>query len=128
MRTMTLLLAGAMLVAACGGGDGGSNSPPPANTIEVRNNQFVPSTLTVAPGTTVTFSWPSGSGPHNVTPWSGNTAAIPASPGLPDLLSGPRTFDVAFPDAGTFRFYCSSHGSSIAGAPPTGMAGTITVQ
>jgi plastocyanin len=31
-----------------------------------------------------------------------------------------------FPTAGTYHYYCKIHGAD--GTPPTGMAGTITVQ
>ena len=124
-----LLVGCAVLLAACGGDDDdGGNNPPPANTIEVVNNRFDPSTLTVAEGTTVTFTWPDGSINHNVVPWASNASPIPASPGQPTLLDGPTSFAVTFNTAETYRFFCTAHGSVGATGQLSGMAGSITVQ
>jgi len=128
MRTMMGWMAGAALLAGCGGDDDGGSNPPPANTISVENNRFDPSSLTVTPGTTVTFDWPSGSTNHSVVPWSGNPAALPASPNQPTLIDGPSSFDATFPSAGVFKFFCSAHGSVDDAGQLSGMAGTITVQ
>jgi plastocyanin len=105
-----------------------SGGPPLSNTIEVVNNRFEPSTLTVAVGTAVLFSWPSGSTNHNVVPWTSNVSAVPASPGQPALLDGPTSFSVTFTVAATYRFFCSAHGSVNAAGQLSGMAGSITVQ
>jgi plastocyanin len=94
----------------------------------VVNNRFDPGTLTVAVGTTVTFTWPSGSTNHNVVPWASNASLIPASPGQPALLDGPTSFAVTFTAAETNRFFCSAHGSVGATGQLSGMAGSITVQ
>ena len=129
MRRLVLLMGCAAMLAACGDdndNDGGNN--PPANTIQVVNNEFTPSTLTVPVGSTVTFQWPSGSVNHNVVPWASNTDDIPASPGQPGLLDGPTSFQATFNDAGTFRYFCSVHGSVSDAGEPTGMAGSITVE
>jgi plastocyanin len=129
MLRQGLLVGCVVILAACGGDDGdGGDNPPPTNTIEVLNNQFNPSALTVSAGTTVTFTWASGSINHNVVPWASNSAAIPASPGQPTLLDAPNTFGVTFPAAGTFRFFCSAHGSVGSAGQLSGMAGIITVQ
>jgi plastocyanin len=130
MRTMRsgLLVACAVLLAACGGDDDGGNNPPPANTIEVVNNRFDPSTVTVPVGTTLTFTWPSGSTNHNVVPWASNASPVPASPGQPTLLDGPTSFAVTFTVADTYRFFCTAHGSVGAAGQLSGMAGSITVQ
>jgi plastocyanin len=127
MRRLALLMGCAAMLAACGDDDDDGNDPP-ANTIEVVNNEFTPSTLTVSVGTTVTFSWPSGSVNHNVVPWASNTDAIPASPDQPELLDGPLSFQATFNDAGTFRYFCSIHGSVGAAGELSDMAGSITVE
>lgn len=108
----------AALTLGCGSSydDGGNNppppnNPPPANTINVRNNSFSPTSLTVASGTQVTFSWVSGAAGHNVTPSSANPQALPESGGGGVLRSAPFSFQVIFSTVGTYRFFCSPHGS-----------------
>lgn len=117
-----------LALVACGGGGGSSYSGPtgtsgtpgttgttgtvPVNTIQATDGLvFNPSTLTVAKGTMVTFTF--GSVVHNVT---FNGAGAP--PNIPDTYNGsaPRTFS----NAGTFGFQCSIHGGY--------MTGQITVQ
>lgn len=127
MRRLALLMGCAAMLAACGDDNDGDNNPP-ANTIQVVNNEFTPSTLTVPVGSTVTFEWPSGSVNHNVVPWASNTDGIPASPDQPTLLDGPTSFQATFNDAGTFRYFCSVHGSVGETGELTGMAGSITVE
>lgn len=99
----------------------------PPNTIFVSNNLFNPATLTVSAGTEVDFRWSSTAVNHNVTPSSTNPAAIPASPGLPGIHNAPFLFSVVFPNAGTFRFFCSVHGFELGGGTVGGMSGTVTV-
>ncbi|MFI5312067.1 MAG: plastocyanin/azurin family copper-binding protein [Gemmatimonadales bacterium] len=113
-------------IAACGGGGSNGYSSPtnstptsptgttqvPANTIQATDGLvFNPNTLTVAKGTTVTFTF--GSTTHNVT-FSGTGAQY----NIPDTYNGSaqRTFSTA----GTFGFTCSIHGGY--------MTGQITVQ
>ena len=84
-----------------------------AATIQVRNNNFSPTSLTVPVNTVVTFDW--GAGPtaaHNVT-----FAATAGAPGnIANRTSGsvPRTFG----SAGTFDYECTNH---------PGMTGQVTV-
>src|ERR1051325_806381 len=83
MRTRVVVgvFAALIVVASCGGGGdsgptgttnpGGNTNPggttSTSNSITVRNNSFDPNNTTVAPGTTVTWTWASGSDLHNVT-------------------------------------------------------------
>lgn len=83
---------------------------------------FEPSSLTIAPGTTVRFINVSG-GPHNIAFWSDSIPAGGASvlnAGMKntiDNLSGGfltqpnETYDVSFANApkGTFKGYCTPH-------------------
>jgi len=118
-----------MLAACGGGGTTGPPAPPPppppppggGPTITVSNSFFNPATVTVTPGTTVTFTWETGAVDHNVTPTGSNL--IPTSGNLPATRNAPFSFQANFPAAGTFPFYCSVHGG-----PGAGMAGTVTVQ
>ena len=109
------------LAAACGGGGSGYTSAPPGgnpgggggptatNAVSVSDNQFAPSSIKVAPGTTVTWTSAQGSSPHNVT-FQGSASNALASGG---------TYARAFPTAGTFTYQCTLH---------PGMTGTVTVQ
>jgi len=133
-------LALALSLTACGGGSKSPTSPGGTNnntggtggtggstssSIDIGTGlSFSPSTTTVAPGTTVTWTFNScgsdGYGgqscvDHNVT-W--DDGAAPAS-GDKSTGSYTRTFATA----GTYGYHCSIHGS--AGA---GMHGTVTVQ
>lgn len=83
---------------------------------------FEPSSLTIAPGTTVRFINVSG-GPHNITFWqdsipAGGAAALNANmKNTVDNLAGPfltepnATYDVSFANApkGTYKGYCTPH-------------------
>lgn len=91
--------------------------PAGAAVVELRNNVYVPATLTVAAGSTVAFVWKDGANNHNVVP----DATIPATSG--PLNNGPRVYTVTLAAAGTYRFFCQAHG----GSGGAGMSGTITV-
>lgn len=114
-----LTILGVALIAgatACKTGASYSTDPnggnPPANTVEATPSlAFTPSSLTVASGTAVTFSF--GSVTHNVT----FTAAtgVPADIGNTMSANVSRTFSTA----GTFSYHCTIHPQ---------MTGTIVVQ
>src|ERR1700691_3366530 len=88
------------------------------------------STVTIAPGGTVSFSYPSGSNEHNVDFGSGpqptscmvggqsQSPPIPSVPTAPGW-SGSCTFDTA----GTYTFHCDRHtfmpGTILVGSQPT---------
>lgn len=81
-------------------------------TINVANNSFTPSSITVPNHTTVTWNWPNPTVAHNVT-----FAAVAGAPtNIPDKTTGSanRTFDTA----GTFNYQCTNH---------PGMTGVVTV-
>ena len=119
-RTITASVLGAVgspqvfTVTATGAGT--------AVTVQVVNTEFLPSTFNLKAGGVVTYTWAAGSGPHNVTPVAPNLIPASADPPSPGTHTGPYSFDVTFPTAGTFKFFCSVHGSA-----DTGMHGVITV-
>ena len=76
------------------------------------DNEFTPSSVTVAVGDSVTFQWQGGF--HNVVFDDGPNSGDPVSQ---DGKTWSRTFDAA----GSFHFVCEVHES-------IGMEGTITVQ
>ena len=115
------------LLSACGGGGGGSTAPdnytpgtpstpstpstPGVNEIFATTaNSFTPTTLTVAKGTTVTFTFQAVE--HNVT--FASTAGAPANIGN-TASSGVQRI---FASAGTFGYDCTLH---------SGMRGTVIV-
>jgi plastocyanin len=109
-------LALAALLAACGDGYGSSNSgitgtttSSTSNAVRVADNSFTPSATTVAPGTTVTWTW-AGAREHNVTFDDGTASATQTS----------GTFQRTFSAAGTFSYHCTIHG--------TAMSGVVTVR
>lgn len=110
MRFVPGLLA-VVLLAGCGGD---STSPPPPGTVNVTNNAFTPSTITVDAGDNVTWHWASGGAPHNVT-FAVGPAGAPAN--IPNTTTG----DVVrnFTTAGSFAYNCTIHGAA--------MSGTVTV-
>jgi plastocyanin len=83
---------------------------------------YEPSSLTIAPGTTVRFINVSG-GPHNITFWQDSVPAGAATAlnanmkNTVDNLSGPfltqpnESYDVSFANApkGTYKGYCTPH-------------------
>ena len=123
---------------ACGGGGSSSSSAPtppagpPPNTVWVGGSTgygsttaFSPATLTVPVGTAVTFSWQGGT--HTVTSYAYNGS--PTFPGLPAGQSS-GTYIYTFPAAGTYYYYCTYHGTLVAGGTSLamGMAGQVVVQ
>jgi plastocyanin len=114
MRGQSLLagLGLVTLLSSCGGGSDSTAGPTDGegNTVTVGNNFFSPVDLSVAAGTTVTWSWAAGAVDHNVTFDDGAQSPTQSSG------SFPRTFSAA----GTFPYHCTIHAA-------LGMRGTVTV-
>ncbi len=114
-----------VVLSACGGGggngDGGTDysptepsggttaTPSSSSDIRVSDNAFSPASTTVAPGTTVTWTW-AGSADHDVTFSDG-----PRSP-----IQSKGSYERTFPTAGSYAYRCSIHGAA--------MSGTVTVR
>lgn len=102
-----------------GGGSGGGDPTPPAgcvgaqNVVRISGESFSPSGITIQAGQAVCWTWDTGLS-HTVTADDGSfNSGSPMPAG---------TFQVTFPNAGTFGYYCIVHGSKTGG-----MRGTITV-
>jgi plastocyanin len=123
----------ALAIAACGGGGGsptgptGGNNNPGGNpnpnpnaghTVKLTTDAFTPTSLTVAPGTTVLWSWDScttgddgygGYGTvcvaHNIVFDDGTTSNSQSS----------GTFTRRFDTAGEFKYHCAIHGAAMSG-------------
>lgn len=83
-------------------------------TVNISNFQFAPKALQVKAGTTVT--WVNGQGTHTVTADNGEFAS--------DNLSAGQSYSFKFTKPGTYRYYCSFHGSKGGGD----MSGIIKVR
>lgn len=128
VRYSILLSAAALsLVVACGGGGDSSNgtsspntptgpstpstpsTPVATNQVDVGNNIFSPSSITVPVNTNVTWTWSDDATLHNVT-------------GAGGLASGDKsaggTYTKLFTTAGTFSYSCTIH---------PGMTGSVLV-
>jgi plastocyanin len=81
-------------------------------TVQVANNSFTPSTITVPVGTTVTWQWQGTTSVHNVT----FDAMVGAPTMIPNASSGSASR--MFSTAGTFGYQCTNH---------LNMTGTVTV-
>ncbi|HEX7182212.1 MAG TPA: plastocyanin/azurin family copper-binding protein [Thermoanaerobaculia bacterium] len=106
-----LALAASLAVYSCGGGGGGGSSPtapPPAGnpqvvTVQVRDFNYEPSTVTVQPGDTVRWVFSGSDTNHTVTARNGafNSGAVFTSQGA--------TFERQFGSRGTFEYSCQAH-------------------
>ena len=90
-------------------------------TVAVVNTFYSPDVFRLKLGGVVTFTWGAGASSHTVTPVA-NTIPTSSNPPPPGTHDAPYTFDTVFPTLGTFKFFCSTHGT-----PDSGMRGTITV-
>jgi plastocyanin len=109
------VLAALTTVAACGSDSGGGGAPPatatesassgsaPAgggSTVEIMNFMFMPGSLTVPVGTTVTWKF-DDSTDHTVSADDNSFASSPMANG--------QTFTHTFSTAGTVAYHCSIH-------------------
>jgi plastocyanin len=95
--------------------------PPPPATIQVLGpdggNRFEPTQVTIQVGQAVEWVWPAGTLDHNVVP----DEEDPTTSGPP--ADGPTEYSFTFTTAGTYDFYCITHG----GPGGFGMSGTVIV-
>jgi len=103
-----------------------SRALPTGIVIRVINTRFDPALDTVAIGGTVTWDWPVGSAQHNViSTGSPSFTSFPSTyPADSTQFDGPLIYGpLTFNSAGTYRFYCTDHGT-----PTTGMRGSVVVR
>ena len=106
-RAALALLLLPVLLVACGGGDDGEDAGPvEPGTVRVVDNEFIPETIEIAVGDTVTWSF-EGAALHNVS-GSGFKSK--------NLKDG--TFEHTFNSAGEVDYVCTLH---------PGMNGTVKV-
>ena len=120
-RFAALTIAVTLAIAACSGSatpapsaqpSAGQSAAAPAaggSAVSIANFAFAPASMTVAVGTTVTWTNTDSAG-HTVTADDGSFKS--------DKLATGATFSQTFTKAGTYAYHCSIHSS---------MTGTITV-
>ncbi len=108
-RSRPMALPGALLIlmltlAACGGGGGASAAPDgeDGETVSLAGGQFSPTSLTIAAGTTVTFTNTSG---HTVT--EGQDGQADDDPIIDEEGGSDITF--TFDEPGTYNLTCRIH-------------------
>ena len=124
---------GGLLIGAPAHGQGSPAAAIVAVDIAFRTAGGAPAAVTVAPGSAVSFAYPSGNSAHNVVftgpqpsscrlvqpPGSSLSAApLPATPSAPGWQG-----DCTFAAEGTYNFVCGLHGSSMTGSVVVGASG-----
>jgi len=132
MKNWRLLSISLVIAAACGGGGGGGGTTGPTNTnpggtgnpggtvtntVNLADQAFNPGTVTVPTGTTVTWQWPStcsdGYGGYYTCPT--HSVVFDDGSNIQSPTQSAGTFTRTFSAAGTYRYHCAIHGSSMSG-------------
>ena len=115
-----LALVGAAVVAACGGGAPASAPPPPAGavTVEVKEYQFTPATLSVAAGDVTYYVRNVGTQEHEFEIFKGDQVVTEIEGLVPGLA---KNLTVKL-EAGDYTYVCKINGHD-----QLGMKGTLTV-
>lgn len=121
MMTRSLLIAATVTTVFLLAGCAGTSAPVATGpqTVSMDNLQFVPKELTVAKGTTITWSNDDDFA-HDVT---GKGKAWQSEGGDGGMAIGEK-WSKTFDTAGTYEYYCSIHSTG----PGNGQWGTIVVK
>lgn len=121
MRRMVCGLIGLLVVAACGGGDGGGETIAGDDvSVDMFDNRYEFTEVSVPVGGTVTFVG-AGRNPHNAVAADGSWSTEDVFGSL-EQLEGDEAV-LTFEEPGEYVFFCTFHGD----AEGDGMAGTLTV-
>jgi plastocyanin len=120
MKRMVCGLIGLLLVAACGGGDGGESVSGEDVVVQMLDNRYQYTEVSVPVGGTVTFVG-AGRNPHNAVAADGSWSTEDVVGSL-EQLEGEEAV-LTFDEAGEYVFFCTFHGN----AEGDGMAGTLIV-
>ena len=122
----------ALSIAACGGGGssggystgptGGNNTPSnpvTSNSVTLTTDSFSPGNISVAAGTTVTWTWNSCTTPSDGYGGYGTPTCVAHTVSFDDGVASSSqssgTFTRLFATAGTFKYHCAIHGPSMSG-------------
>ena len=92
--------SGMAILAGCSSKGVNPVTPPPANTVSIQNFAFMPDTIRVTAGSTVTWT-NSDSTPHTVTDLSNAFDS--------GSLASAQNYQHTFATAGTFTYHCTIH-------------------
>ena len=120
MRRLIVALVGLLFIVSCGGDDGGESISGEAVTVNMFDNRFEYTEITVPVGGSVTFVG-AGRNAHNAV-------AADESWSTEDVFGSLEQFEgdeatLTFDQPGEYVFFCTFHGS----AGGDGMAGSLTV-
>lgn len=109
-RFGVVVLGAALFVAACGTSSSGGTQGPGAssgggNAVAISGFAFNPGTITIKPGTTVTWT-NNDSATHTITADDGSWDSGAVAQG--------KTFSHTFASAGTYPYHCAVHPSMTA--------------
>ena len=104
---------------------GAAAAPAQAADVSISNFAFMPSSITIAQGDSVTWTWAGPDTNHSVTSKSGQADSFDSDPGkTPTSLDHPPgdTFSHTFNTPGTFSYICKVHsfmtGKVVVNGPP----------
>jgi plastocyanin len=117
---MARVLLGLLLVAACGGGDDGESTSGEDVVVQMFDNRYEFTEVSVPVGGTVTFVG-AGRNPHNAVAADGSWSTEDVFGSL-EQLEGEEAV-LTFDEAAEYVFFCTFHGN----AEGDGMAGTLVV-
>src|SRR6476469_4269974 len=87
-------------------------APAQAADVTIKNYSFMPSSITIAQGDTVKWTWAGPDTNHSVTAGSGQTDSFDSDPTGTSLTinhSAGDTFSHTFNTTGTFTYFCKVH-------------------
>lgn len=119
IRLGAFALAGALALPSCGG-DGGASIEGEDVTVQMFDNRFQYTEISVLVGGSVTWVG-AGRNPHNAVASDGSWSTEEAF-GSVEMREGDET-TITYDQAGTYTFFCTFHGDAEGG----GMAGTLVV-
>lgn len=127
----------ALSIAACGGGGSGggystgptggnntpsnptNNNPVATNAVTLTPDAFSPNNISVAKGTTVSWNWDSCTSPSDGYGGYGTPVCVSHTvtfdDGIASTSQNSGTFTRRFDVAGTFKYHCAIHGTSMSG-------------
>jgi plastocyanin len=114
-------LSGGGVTNPGGGNTGGNTGGPPSgsatNAVTVGTSSFSPGNISVAAGSTVTWTWDScGSDPYGYgTACISHDITFDDGSGLSSGAQSQGSFSRTFATAGTFKYHCSIHGTAMSG-------------